>query len=66
MKKRGNNKFKFESKKGNYNEIVLLIKDYENIYSDFDIRPYPHRSLSSDFLDEVKRASKDKPFEKIE
>ena len=67
MKKRGNKKFKFETKRTNYDsEIVLLIEDYENIYSDFDIRPYSHRALSADFLDELKRASMDKSFEKLD
>lgn len=41
-------------------EIVLRIDRYDDIFSVFDIRPYTHRSLSDDFLYEIKRASADK------
>jgi len=41
-------------------EISLMLDDYDDIFSDFDPRPYSERSLSVDFLDEAKRASRDK------
>ncbi len=41
-------------------EISLRLEQYNDIYSDFDIRPYSKRSLSIDFLNEIKRASLDK------
>ncbi len=41
-------------------EIMLRINEYGDIFSDFDIRPYSKRSLSFDFLEEVKRAALDK------
>jgi len=47
-------------------EISLVIDSYDDIFSDFDPRPYSQRSLSQDFLDEAKRASHDKKYEKIE
>lgn len=47
-------------------EISLWLDHYDDIFSDFDPRPYSQRALSVDFLDEVKRASKDKPLEYLE
>lgn len=47
-------------------EISLKIDKYEDIFSDFDIRPYSGRALSVDFLDEVKRAARDKGENGIE
>lgn len=47
-------------------EISIILEDYDGIFSDFDPRPYSIRSLSDDFLPEVKRASKDKPNGSIE
>ena len=47
-------------------EISLRIERYEDIFSDFDIRPYARRSLSVDFLEELKRASYDKENNGIE
>lgn len=41
-------------------EIFLRLAQYDDIFSDFDVRPYSRRSLSGDFLEEVKRASNDK------
>lgn len=41
-------------------EIVLRLEHYNDIFSDFDIRPYSKRALSIDFLDEIKRATSDK------
>lgn len=47
-------------------EIALKLEHYDDIFSDFDARSYSKRSLSVDFLDEIKRASKDKSKEGIE
>jgi hypothetical protein len=41
-------------------EIILSLDDYNDIFSDFDARSYSEKALSVDFLDETKRASKDK------
>lgn len=40
--------------------IHLVLDDYEDIFSDFDPRPYSERMLSEDFLHELKRASLDR------
>ena len=42
------------------NELSLLIKDYNDIFSSFDPRHYSERALSDDFLMEAKRAARDK------
>lgn len=47
-------------------EISLKLEQYDDIFSDFDIRPYSERSLSVDFLDEIKRAARDKDDNEIE
>jgi len=44
----------------NETEIVFILNSYEDLFSDFDARAYIHKSLSYDFLTEIKRASKDK------
>ena len=41
-------------------EISLVLDTYDDIFSDFDPRPYDHRSLSQDFLSETKHAARDK------
>ena len=46
--------------------ISLKLADYNDIFSDFDPRPYSDRALSVDFLSEAKRASIDKPSGQIE
>lgn len=56
MKKRG-----YIEKDFNDSEIPLWLDDYNDLFSDFDPRSYSHRALSQDFLEEVKRASRDKP-----
>ena len=40
--------------------IPLVIDSYEDIFSDFDPRPYSNKALSGDFLLECKKASTDK------
>ena len=47
-------------------EISLMLDTYDDIFSDFDPRPFSQRSLSVDFLDEIKRASRDKVSGEIE
>lgn len=39
--------------------ISIVLKDYNDIFSDFDPRPYSQRALSHDFLPEIKRAVQD-------
>jgi hypothetical protein len=46
--------------------ISLRLDQYDDIFSDFDMRPYSERALSSDFLDEIRRASSDKSDGAIE
>jgi len=41
-------------------EISLLLDRYEDIFSDFDPRPFINRALSDDFLIEAKKAARDK------
>ena len=50
----------FEIKEGN---ISLILDTYDDIFSDFDPRPYAERALSDDFLIECNRASRDKTQE---
>ena len=38
-------------------EVILQLDHYDDIFSDFDMRPYSKRALSIDFLDEIKRAT---------
>lgn len=48
------------------NEIFIHLEQYDDIFSDFDMRPYSKKALSVDFLGEIKRASVDKTAEGIE
>ena len=41
-------------------EISVLLDTYDDIFSDFDPRPFISRALSDDFLLEAKRAARDK------
>jgi len=47
-------------------EISLILDTYDDIFSDFDPRPYSVRALSQDFLEELKRGSVDKVSGDIE
>jgi len=47
-------------------EISLWLDSYDDIFSDFDPRPYTHKALSADFLEEARRASRDKDIDGIE
>jgi len=49
-----------------FSEIVLAIDTYDDIFSDFDARPYSSRAISQDFLEETERASRDKIYEELE
>ena len=40
-------------------EVSLWLDTYDDIFSDFDPRPYDQRALSVDFLDEAKRATRE-------
>ena len=40
----------------------MILDNYEELFSDFDPRPYPQRGLSDDFLLEAKKAVRDKEF----
>lgn len=40
--------------------ISISLDNYNDIFSDFDPRPFNQKSLSVDFLDELKRATRDK------
>jgi hypothetical protein len=44
----------------NETEISIILDTYDDIFSDFDPRPYNERALSEDFLAEAKRAARDK------
>jgi hypothetical protein len=41
-------------------EISVVIRSYDDIFSDFDPRTFDKRALSDDFLSEIKRASVEK------
>lgn len=47
-------------------KISLWLDDYNDIFSDFDSRPYEQRALSDDFILEAKKASRDKVSGNIE
>lgn len=50
----------------NLSEISLWLDTYDDIFSDFDPRPYSQRALSDDFIMEAKKASRDKTSGSIE
>lgn len=41
-------------------EISIILDTYDDIFSDFDPRPYNERALSEDFIREAKRAARDR------
>jgi len=43
--------------------ISLILDGYEDLFSDFDPRPYSERALSDDFLSECKKAVREKKSE---
>jgi hypothetical protein len=64
MKDKKNNKKEFSTKNRllKMSEISIWIDTYDDIFSDFDPRPYQDRILSDDFLQESKRVSKENKF----
>ena len=44
----------------NETEVSLILDTYDDIFSDFDPRPYSQRSVSEDFLVAAKRATRDR------
>ena len=44
--------------------VSLILTSYDDIFSDFDPRNYSQRALSDDFLQECKRAVRDKTYSK--
>ncbi|MBS3141351.1 hypothetical protein J4405_04375 [Candidatus Woesearchaeota archaeon] len=46
-----------ELREGN---ISLVLDSYDDLFSDFDPRDYSQKALSDDFLDECRRAARDK------
>ena len=59
---------KIEGSEKNSSEtsLSLALANYNDLFSNFDPRPFTERSLSVDFLDEIRRASKDKPGEGLQ
>lgn len=51
---------KFEHFYESSEDISLVLNSYEDIFSDFDPRPYSKKALSVDFLQECRKASADK------
>ena len=47
-------------------EVSLWLDNYDDIFSDFDPRPYSQRALSDDFLSEAKKVSRGKASGVIE
>ncbi len=47
-------------------QISIWIDDYDDLFSDFDPRPYSQRAISDDFLSEAKKALKESPRGKFE
>ena len=46
--------------------ISLILEEYNDIFSDFDPRPYEHKALSDDFLTECRKAARDKDVHELE
>jgi len=57
---------KFSNRMYHTSEVPLKLDEYNDIFSDFDARPFHQRALSQDFLSETKRASVDKAHDYIE
>jgi len=55
-----------EKKLRKMSSVSLWLDGYDDLFSDFDLRPTSQRALSDDFLYEAKKASKDKVSGKIE
>ena len=48
---------------GNERQISIWLDSYEDIFSDFDPRPYSERILSDDFIAELKKVSREDDFD---
>ncbi|MBI5390594.1 hypothetical protein HZB02_03835 [Candidatus Woesearchaeota archaeon] len=46
--------------------ISIILDSYDDLFSDFDPRPYTVRTISDDFLHECRRAVRDKKSEGVE
>lgn len=53
-------------KESDISEINFSLDSYEDLFSDFDPRPYNKKALSDDFLSEAKRAVRDNIPERID
>src|ERR1019366_8355439 len=47
-------------------ELSIWLDDYDDVFSDFDSRPVNERSLSDDFLVEVRKMIREKPTGSVE
>ncbi len=47
-------------------EVSLILDVYDDIFSDFDPRPFSQRAISYDLLEEAKRATRDLPSGQIQ
>ena len=47
-------------------ELSIWLDDYDDVFSDFDSRPIHERSLSDDFLAEVRKMVREKPTGQVE
>lgn len=47
-------------------QISLWLDNYDDIFSDFDPRPYSQRALSDDFLSEAKKVSRETKHGKVQ
>ena len=46
--------------------IALILDDYDDIFSDFDPRPYADRAISDDFMNECRKAARNKNVWELE
>jgi len=46
---------KIEQRKKDLKEIAIVIDDWDDVFSDFDPRPLSQRTVSGDFVEELKR-----------
>ena len=52
-------KFQEDTKNQNFRDISIWLDSYDDIFSDFDPRPYSERNISDDFLYELKKVCKE-------
>lgn len=55
-----------EERKLREGNIALILEHYDDIFSDFDPRPYGEKALSDDFLSECRKAARDKESHGLE